>query len=144
MNKIQIFVLSTPEDRYTYFETLFYEHKNNIIIILQQIIQSQRFMKVSTILKGVLKNMVKWLNISLPTNLTNYNTDHQEHATNDTRGVNYTLINQGVKTDIVKYYNTHKELILSNTLTESDIYNNYSYTSCVNWEIEKTPETHPK
>ena len=25
-----------------------------------------------------------------------------------------------------------------------NIYNNYSYTSCVNWEIEKTPETHPK
>ena len=28
--------------------------------------------------------------------------------------------------------------------TESDIYNNYSYTSCTNQEIEKTPETHPK
>ena len=31
-----------------------------------------------------------------------------------------------------------------NTITESDIYNNCSYTSCVNWEIEKTPETPAK
>ena len=31
-----------------------------------------------------------------------------------------------------------------NIVTESDIYNNYSYTSCVNWEIEKTPGIHLK
>ena len=35
-------------------------------------------------------------------------------------------------------------MIISNIVTESDIYDNYSYTSCVNWEIEKTSETHPK
>ena len=29
-------------------------------------------------------------------------------------------------------------------VTESDIYDNYSYTSCVDWEIEKTTEAHPK
>ena len=29
-------------------------------------------------------------------------------------------------------------------VTESHIYNNYSYASFVDWEIEKTPETHPK
>ena len=29
-------------------------------------------------------------------------------------------------------------------VTESNIYNNYSYTSCINWEIKKTPETHLK
>ena len=33
---------------------------------------------------------------------------------------------------------------MSNKVTESDIYVNCSYISCVNWEIEKTPETHPK
>ena len=33
---------------------------------------------------------------------------------------------------------------LSNTVTESDIHNYYSYTSRINWEIEKTPETHSK
>ena len=40
--------------------------------------------------------------------------------------------------------NIQQELILSNTVTESYIYNNYSYTSCVYWEIEKTPKTHLK
>ena len=32
----------------------------------------------------------------------------------------------------------------TNTVTESDIYDNYSYTSCINWENEKTPETRSK
>ena len=54
------------------------------------------------------------------------------------------MINQGVKTADVQYYNTDQELILLNIVIESDIYNNHSYTSCVNWEIEKTPETHSK
>ena len=67
-----------------------------------------RFKKVSSVLKGVLKNK---------------------------------LINQGLKTADVQYYNTHQELIITNIVTESDIYNNYSYISCINWEIEKTPET---
>ena len=44
----------------------------------------------------------------------------------------------------VHYYNTNQESIISNIVTESDIYNNYSYNSCVNWKIEKTPEIHPK
>ena len=56
------------------------------------------------------------------------------------------LINQGVKTSNDRYCNTHQKSILSNTFTESDIYNNYSYSyaSCVNWEIEKTSETPSK
>ena len=53
----------------------------------------------------------------------------------------YKLINQEVKTLNDWYYNTHQKSILSNTLTENNIYNNYNYTSCVNWEIEKTSET---
>ena len=31
-----------------------------------------------------------------------------------------------------------------NTVTENEIYDNYSYTSRTNWEIEKTPEIHSK
>ena len=54
------------------------------------------------------------------------------------------MINQGVKTTNVHYYNTDQESILPNIITECDIYGNYSYNSCVNWEIGKTPETHPK
>ena len=44
----------------------------------------------------------------------------------------------------VQYYSTHQKSILSNIVTESDINDNYSYTSCINCEIEKTPETHSK
>ena len=49
-----------------------------------------------------------------------------------------------MKTANDQCHNTHQELILSNIVTESDIYDNYSYVSCVHWEIEKTPETHPE
>ena len=109
--KIRIFILSSTEGQHTHLETLFYEYKNYILIISQQIIQLQRFKKAPTVLKGVLKNE---------------------------------LINQGVKTADVQYYDTHQESILSNIVTESDIYDNYSYTSFINWEIEKTPKTHFK
>ena len=61
--------------------------------------------------------MIKWLDINLPTDLTNYNTDHQE-LTNDTRKTKNKLINQGVKTTNVHYYNTDQESILSNIVTE--------------------------
>ena len=62
--------------------------------------------------------MIKWLDISLPTDVTVYNTDHQEYTTNDTRIAKNKLINQGVKTADVQYYNTDQESILSNTVTE--------------------------
>ena len=54
------------------------------------------------------------------------------------------LTNQGVQTVRFQYYITHQELILSKIVKESDICNNYSYISYVNWDIEKTHETHPK
>ena len=80
--------------------------------------------------------------------MTKYITGHHEHTNNDTGKKKYKLINQWGKTTDDQYYITHKKSILSNTVlntvTENDIYNNYSYTSCVAWEIEKTPETHLK
>ena len=88
--------------------------------------------------------MNKWINIILHTDLIKYVTDSQEHTTNNTRRAKNELINQGMKTDAVEYFNAHKKLILSNIVTESDIYNNYIYISCVNWAIEKTPGTHSK
>ena len=54
------------------------------------------------------------------------------------------MINQGVKITNVQYYNINQESIISNIITEIDIYNNYSYTSCDYWEIEKLLESHPK
>ena len=91
-----------------------------------------------------LKNVTEWLNSNSHIILTKYITDHQEHTDNDTDNDRYKLINQGVKATNIQYYTTHQKLILLNTVTESDIYNSYSYISCVNWEIEKTPKTHLK
>ena len=76
--------------------------------------------------------------------MTKYTTDHQENSNISTEKDGCKLINQGVKTTNDRYYNTHQKSILSNSVTESDIYDNYSYTSCLNWEIEKTSETPSK
>ena len=75
--KIQTLVLSSVEDQYTHYKTLFYEHKNYIPVILQEIIHLQRFKKVSTVLKGVLKKIIELLDTSLYMDLTNNITDHQ-------------------------------------------------------------------
>ena len=88
--------------------------------------------------------MIEWFASNPHTNLTKYITYHQEHTHNGIDKEKYKLINQGVKTTNNQYYITHQKSILLNTVTESDIYNNYSYTSCVNWEIEKTSETPSK
>ena len=88
--------------------------------------------------------MIKWFDSRPHTSLTKYIPDHQEHKYNDTRKKKYQLIDEGVKTTDNQYYITHKKSILSNTVTGNNIYNNYSYTSSVNWEIEKTPENPSK
>ena len=88
--------------------------------------------------------MIKWFESNPHTNLTKYITDHQEHTNNDTGKEKYKLINQGVKTTNDQYYITHQKSIISNIVTENDIYDNYSYTSCVDWESKKTPETPSK
>ena len=53
-------------------------------------------------------------------------------------------MNQRMYTRDVQCDSLYQESIISNIVTESYIYDNYSYALCVNWEIEKTPETHPK
>ena len=78
------------------------------------------------------------------TNQVSYATKSLVHTTTDARIANNKLTNQGVTTAVDQCHNIHQESILLNTVTESDIYDNYSYTSCINWEIEKTPETHSK
>ena len=85
VKKIQMFALLSTADQHNHFKTLFHEHKNYILIILQQIIKLQRFKKVSTVLNRALKNMIEWLDSSLHTNLIKYITDHQEHTTNNTK-----------------------------------------------------------
>ena len=124
VKKLRLFVLSSKEEHRVHLESLLSKHTKYLLKIYEQIIQSGRFKKTSIALKRVLKNVNEWSN-----NVPNFILTI------------YKLINQGVKTFNNQYYNTHQKLILSNTVTESDIYDNYSYTSCVNWEIEKTSET---
>ena len=88
--------------------------------------------------------MNEWICGNLHTDQIKYITDPQVHTTNNARRATNELMNQRVNIDGVECYNTHQELILSDLVTESDIYDNYSDASCVDWEIEKTPETHPK
>ena len=59
VKKTRMFALSSTDDQNNHVETLFCKHKNYILIILQQIIQLQRLKKISTVLKRVLKNMIK-------------------------------------------------------------------------------------
>ena len=82
--------------------------------------------------------------MNLSTTQANYTANSQVDTATNARIVNAKPSNQGVKTADDQCHNTHQESILSNTVTESDIYDNYSYTSRINWEIEKTPETHSK
>ena len=90
----------------------------------QLIIRYGRFKKTSITLQRVIKNKIEWFNSDPNLILTTYK-----------------LINQGLNTFNHQYYNTHQKLILSNMVTKNDIYNNYSYTSCVNWKIEKRSDT---
>ena len=115
IKKLRLLVLSSKEEHRIHLKTLLSKHINYLLKIYQQIIQSGRFKKASITLERVLKIMTEWFN-----------------SNPDLIWTVYKLINQGVKTFNVQYYNTHQKLILSNAVTESDIYNNYSYTSCVN------------
>ena len=124
MKNLQLFVLSSKEEHRVHMKSLLLKQTKYILKIYQQIIQSGRFKKTSIVVKRVLKNENEWSN-----NVPNFILTI------------YKLINQGVKTFNNQYYNTHQKSILSNTVTESNIYDNYNYTSCVNWKIEKTSET---
>ena len=81
---------------------------------------------------------------NLHTELIKYITDSQVHTTNNTIQVTNEMMEQEVKPYGIQCYNIHQESILVDVFTESDIYNNYSYASFADWEIEKTPEANPK
>ena len=66
------------------------------------------------------------------------------HTTNNTRRATNGSMKKGMKIDGIQYYSTYQESILSELVAESDIYDNYNCASFVDWELEKTPEAHPK
>ena len=98
MKKIQLFVLSSTEDRCANLESLFSKYTKCLLEITQQIIQSQKFRKVFITLKKVLKNVTELFDSDSHIILTKHITDHQEHTNTDTDKDRYKLINQGVKT----------------------------------------------
>ena len=114
------------------FEIVFSKHTKYLLNILQQIIQSQKFRNIFPILRGISKKTKEWIRGNLHTDQINYTTDSQVHTTTNARIATNELMNQGVYTRSVQCYSLHQESILSNMITESDIYNNYSYVSCVN------------
>ena len=91
-----------------------------------------------------MKTTITRVRSSLHKDLIKYTTDSQVHTTNTTKRATKELMKVRVQTNSVQYYKTRQESILLDLITESDIYDNYRYTSCINWEIEKTPEAHPK
>ena len=97
--------------------------------IIQQIIQSRRFKDILTILEVVSENTKEWIYMNLCATQTNHTTNSLVHTATDARRVNDKPSNQGVKTADDQCHNTHQGSILSNIVTESDIYDNYSYTS---------------
>ena len=118
VKKIQLFVLSSVEDRCMHLELLFSKHNRYLLNKLQQIIESQRFKIIFTILGGVSKNMKEWIHGNLHTDQINYTTDSQVHITIDTRIATNELMNQGVCTMGVQCYSSHHESILSNIVTD--------------------------
>ena len=88
--------------------------------------------------------LVNWIHNNLHTDLINYITDSQMHTTNDTIQLTNKLMKQEVKPEGTERYNLHQESIISDFFTESDIYDNYSYASFADWEIEKIPKYNQK
>ena len=88
VKKIQLFILSSVENRHMEFESLFSKHTMYLMNIIQQIIQSQRFKAILTILGVVSKNTKEWICMNLRTNQAKYTTNSQVHATTDARIVN--------------------------------------------------------
>ena len=91
-------------------------------------------------MKGAFKNMVDWIHSNLHIDLIKYMTDSQVYTSNDVLQVMNDLMKQEVKSGGIQCYNIHHELILFDLFTGNDIYNNDSYVSYADWEIEKTPE----
>ena len=124
IKELQLLVLSSKEEHRVHLKTLLSKHINHLLKIYQQIIQSGRFKKAYFTLERVMNSMTKWFNSNL-----------------DLISTIYKLIHEVVKTFIDQYYTTHHKSILLNTVIDNNIYDNYNYTSCMNWKIEKSSET---
>ena len=62
VNKTQMFLILSLNNRFMYFKTLLSKHNKHILNKLQQTIPSQ---VLKTIMEGVFKNMVNWIHSNL-------------------------------------------------------------------------------
>ena len=81
-------------------------------------------------------NMNEWIHDNLHTDQIKCVTNSQVHTTNNARGATNELMNQGVNTAGIQFYNTHQESIILDIVTENNSYDSYSHTSCVDWKIK--------
>ena len=65
VKKIRLFIQLSVENRHMEFESLFSKHTIYLLNIIQQIIQSQRFKAMLTILKVVSKDTKEWICMNL-------------------------------------------------------------------------------
>ena len=90
VKKIQLFIVSSVENRHMEFELLFSKHTMYLLNITKQIVQSRRFKAMLTILRVVYKNMKDWICMNLCTTQANHTTNTIVHAATDARRVNRT------------------------------------------------------
>ena len=95
-------------------------------------------------MEGAFKNIIDWIHSNLHVDLIKYTTDSQVHASNNVLQVMNELMKQEVKSDGIQYFKINHESIILDLFTESNIYDNDSYASYVDWKIEKTPEANSK
>ena len=83
---------------------------------------------ILTILGVVYDNTKVWIHINLHIDQVNNDNKSQVHTITDVRTTNNKSTNQGMEIADDRCHNIQQESILSNIVTESDIYDNYSYT----------------
>ena len=111
VNKTQMFLMFSLNNRFMYFKTLLSKHNKYIEDKLQQIIELRRLKNVFIAVEGVFKNIVDWIYGNLHINLTKYMTDSQVYISNDILQVMNDLMKQEVKSDGTQCYNIHHESI---------------------------------
>ena len=144
VNKTEMFLMLSLNNRFVYFKTLLSKHNKYIQNKRKQIIQSQRLKNIFTIIKEAFKKIVDWIYGNQHIDLIKYMTDSQVYISNNALQVMNDFMKQELTPDGIQYYQTHHKLFLLDLFPNGNIYDNDSYVFYADWKIEKTPEANPK
>ena len=127
LNKIPILLMISRYIRFMHFKALLSKHNKCVQNRLQQIVQSRGFKTICTFVDRAFENIVDWVSSNLHLDLTNCTVDlhvfiHVIQVVND-------MGKQEVTPDGIQFRNILHKLILSNTFTDNDLYDNDSYAS---------------